>query len=152
MAFIEMAPNRNWNGARPALSNTVKAYKVSGRKGKSAFTLVIARDVYARLGSPAYFYVMVGTGEHSGYIALRPRGGKTSSSLKVVTSGSNNINGSNNIAVKLTVSVNKVGVDADKIGKPVTLPFEVTQDGLVVDLRGIRPAKEDAPDYRPEAA
>jgi hypothetical protein len=126
MAFLDMASTR----AGHRLMNTVKVYRKHGTNG---FDIVVSRDIYQKLGNPAYFHIMVGSGEHSGFAALLPRGGKTGASLKV------NIPTSAVGAVKVAASGNKLGVVTDKIAKPVALPFEVKDEGLIVDLRGIRP-------------
>ena len=117
MAFNEVIKGEFMG--REAAYNSVRAYT---RKGTVKFS--ISKDIMDRLGNPMFFRVAVGTGQHSGLVALIPTRAKSPNAYCIhATNGT-------------------VSVTASKIGnltaeKTIKIPHEITDDGLVVDVRPI---------------
>lgn len=122
MAFTEI--KRGGFQGRKAIQNTVKIAPTS-----NCLKLDVSNDIYTRLGAPTFFKIMRGSGEHDGFIALVPRNVKSDATYKVHVG----FNGRG--LAKISVSANRIGVRKDAAG---SLPFEITEDGLIVDVRSMR--------------
>lgn len=128
MAFHEIDRGSRFSGRGP-MRNKVRIYRV----GPSQTCLVLSEDINKAIGSPTYLNVLVGAGEHSGYLALVPSATQTHSSYAVAK------NNPKSRAVKIGISPKKIGVVTTLLEKGgADLPFEITEDGLIVDLRGLR--------------
>lgn len=126
MAFHEI--ERGVFGAsRPALSNAVKVH--SSNRGQ-IFTFSIARDIYRKLGAPMFLNVLIGSGEHSGFIAMIPRNTRGSASYKMTT-------GKGCVTPRFSIHPKKIGV-VPRMVEATKIPFEITEDGLIVDIRVLR--------------
>lgn len=120
MAFNEIEKGE---GLREALTNTVKFHT-----SKTVGLFTMSGDVFEKMGSPGFLRVLLGDGEHSGYVALIPRQVPGKNTYSLVPSGR---------CWKFAISARKIGVTAGK--RPGrSMPFEITDDGLVVDLRSVR--------------
>jgi hypothetical protein len=122
MSFLEIEKGKF--GGLETVSNraAVSVYKPCAKIGVSG-------DIYKKLGSPTYFKLMLGTGAHSGFVALIPRNMPSASSYK--------INGNNKSSFEIAVSPKKIGITSDRRGL-TPVPFEITEDGLILDIRPLR--------------
>jgi hypothetical protein len=91
--------------------------------------------VFRRLGRPAFVQAMLGTDEHSGFVAFIPRNVRSATTYTVAVPPGN-------AAAKIGISSPRLGIVASKIVGAVDLPFELTEDGLIVDMRKLRPVVE----------
>lgn len=89
----------------------------------------VTEDIYKRLGSPAFFKVMIGTREHSGFIAVIPR--------NMPGTGTYKVHNNNKSSFEVAISPKKIGILSDN--RPLTaVPFEITEDGVVIDIKPLR--------------
>lgn len=125
MAFHEIERG-SWK-TREALKDTVGVWV----SAQGVASITISGDLYKKIGSPAFVKVMLGSGEHSGFVALIPRN-MPAGAYKVTKTSAGSAQ------MKLSITASRLGLLRDK--RPTMhLPHEITEDGLIVDLRPIRP-------------
>lgn len=124
MAFQEIKRGA-WANAS-ALVNTVSFNQT---KGSNSMLVTISQDIDKKLGSPMFISVLIGSGEHAGFVAFIPRNTQSSSAYKVSRATGK--------AVRFGISPKRLGVNLTPTG-PRSLPFEITSDGLIVDTRQLR--------------
>lgn len=128
MAFQEI--ERGVFQGKEALSNTVSV--AVSKSTPSVAAISISADIFKKVGEPMFFNVLIGTGEHSGFIALIPRNTKGASSYKPIRPSSKSL-------AKFSISAKKLGLVSKAIGI-IPLPFEITSDGIIADIRPARKA------------
>lgn len=134
MAFTAIEKGLGKYG-RKRLENTVS---VTVQAAGTSF-ITLSGDVVQRLGNPPYVKVMLGSGEHSGFIALIPRNMPGETSYKMLKNG-----GQSGHTKRLAIYAKKIGLVIEKT--PVTtVPFEITEDGLIVDLRPLQKHRASRP-------
>lgn len=122
MAFKDLPrPERGFGS--DTFKNTVACYVQDN--GTVVFRL--SSDIHAKMGSPSFCRVMVGTGEHFGRIAVLPSGMKTDDTRKFTYQP-------NGKSPTFTVGAKRIGVSKGA-RKTVHLPHEITEDGLIIDIR-----------------
>ncbi|PBB75176.1 hypothetical protein CK227_10310 [Mesorhizobium sp. WSM4308] len=114
-----------------ALISTVQVRISKSTPGTAAIT--ISQDVYKKVGEPMFFNIMLGSGEHSGFIALIPRNSKGASSYKAFSTSPTGK------ACVISISAKKLGLVSKAIAT-TKLPFEITSDGIIADIRPARNA------------
>lgn len=122
MAFEDLPARKNFG--RDKLVNTVKA--ATTKNGGVNFR--VSRDIVEKMGSPSFVRVLVGTGQHAGKIAVIPRHMKSDQSV-IFRPGN-----PNSQAFMFTVGSTRLGI-ATANRSTITLSHEITDDGLVVDVR-----------------
>lgn len=123
MAFEEISKGR-FNG-KEAIRNRVAI--APGYKG--SILIRVSNDIYKSVGAPMFFKIGIGSGKHSGLIALIPTSIKSSNSYKPTVS----FNGRGQAT--LSVAAKNLGITVDEM---TTLPFEITDAGLAIDVRPLR--------------
>jgi hypothetical protein len=125
MAFQEIDPAA---GVGPrAKINTVSIWSAAD----GACFLVLSGDIYEQIGAPPFARLLLGSGEHAGLVAVVPQTMASDASYKFIRM---------NPAAKqykVTVASAKIGIPRAK-RQTTSLPFEITEDGLIVDLRQLR--------------
>lgn len=127
MAFHEI--ERGMFKGNSALTNTVKV-RIAKSFHQNA-VIVISGDIDKKVGEPMFFNLLIGSGEHSGFIALVPRNSKGSASYKINRVGK---------CATVTVSARKIGLLPSTFSCEV--PYEITADGVVFDIRPARDAQK----------
>lgn len=122
-------------GSRRAKVNTVSVAPAApkGRKTGSV-TFFISRDIFQKIGAPRFLSVLLGSDEHSGYLAFVPKSMPSGSTYKVF------LPEKGRGSARIGISSKKVGIRLDNLTGTHALPFEITDDGLVIDLRHVRSA------------
>lgn len=121
MAFTEVT--KGVFASKPAAVNSVRVY---GRP--SCVKIVISSDILAKLGEPMFFRAAVGSGKHAGFIALIPARAKSGNTYKV-----------NPRMGCIGISPKAIGI-ARSTFKTTAVPHEITDDGLVLDIRAFTKA------------
>lgn len=124
MAFTEIEKGIFQNGTRKSIS---PVRMVSS--GITA-TFVISAELMKQIGDKPFAKLLLGSGEHDGLFAVIPQQDKTKNAYRFGRYGK--MRGS-----RLAVGLGTLRLPAVKI-KPVNLPFEITEDGLVIDIRKLR--------------
>lgn len=123
MAFQEI--ERGTFAGRKALQNTVR---IEAKNGNAS--VVISNDIFTKIGAPNFLRVMIGTGEHKGFVAIVPRNMPSTGTYKP------NVGFNGRGLAKISISAKRLTVPTDT---PATeLPYEITEDGVIVDLRPLR--------------
>lgn len=125
MAFHEI--ERGEFRGREALKNAVQAHM---SKSAGSITVAIAGEIDSKIGNPMFINCLIGSGEHSGFVALIPRNVRGAASYKLNRQASRT-------TARFSIHPKKIGVVARQIA-PLKLPFEITEDGLIVDIRPLR--------------
>ncbi len=126
MAFQEI--ERGTFAGRKALVDSVR---VQSKNGTAA--VIISNDIFKKLGAPNFLRVMIGSGEHQGFVAIIPRNMPSSGTYKP------NVGFNGRGLAKFSISAKRLTVPAEV---PATdLPYETTDDGLIVDLRQLGKSK-----------
>ena len=88
--------------------------------------ITLSKDIFEKLKSPAAIKVMIGSGENSGFIALIPK--------EIAVNGCYTVLKNHR---KFAILATKIGLV--KGTRPtVHVPHEITEDGLILDLRPLR--------------
>ena len=124
MSFHEI--ERGEFKGRAPLKNIVQVHT----NGTAALSFAIAGDIAKKIGDPIFINILLGSGEHSGYVAFIPRNVRGPASYKVCRQASRP-------TARFSIHPKKLGVVARKIA-PTILPHEITEDGLIVDIRPLR--------------
>lgn len=119
MAFHELEKG---SGRRAATNRVV----ISWIKRSSA-QIRISGDLHKRIGSPSFVKIMLGGGEDAGFVAVIPQASPCDNSYAMFGARKQRM---------FTLSLNKVGIQR-RARETVTVPHEITQDGLVLDLRSV---------------
>lgn len=126
MAFQEI--ERGTFAGRQALQNTVR---IQARNGGAIVN--ISNDIFTKLGTPNFLRVMIGTGEHKGFVAIIPR------NMPSTGTYTPNVGFKGRGLAKFSISAKRLTVPSEL---PATeLPYEITEDGLVVDIRPLSTTK-----------
>lgn len=123
MAFEEVTKGA-FIGKKAATNRVLIAFNKAG-----TIAIRVSNDVFTRVGSPMFFKVAVGTGQHEGLVALMPTNMKTASAYRVAVSHNGKGQASIGMSPK-TISVKGSG--------NVEVPFEITDAGIAIDVRALR--------------
>jgi hypothetical protein len=100
----------------------IKGVRVSRVNG--SIRIVIDRGLFKQLGEPKFVKMLRGDGEHEGMVAMMPIRAKVANAYTM-----------NKANRSISISPKRFGVEYR--GKAKVVPHEVTEDGLVIDLRGL---------------
>lgn len=120
--------------AKERVTNRVAVHTTGATRAKpnlvTAVRFSISGDVFAKIGSPTYAQLMVGTDEHQGKVLIRGAHAKTSDTFKLTNGG-----GQKSKSHQRGFSVGRQRLGVDKVRLPITpCEFEITDGGLVVTL------------------
>lgn len=121
MAFVEAA-KRTPPGMKAPKKNSVS---MAHTKKNGSVTFGVARDVWAKMGSPKYVKFHNGTGPHAGMVLITPAATKARNTNQV---SFNSKEGQRLI----NVSPSRIGI-AKKFSA-VEVPHDLVEEGLVVTL------------------
>jgi hypothetical protein len=107
---------------------------VNGRTdkgGTAAFT--VSEDVFRKIGSPVFVSRLVGSLEHAGMVCFIPKSMPGTATTRLSSHSTSK-------ARYISVPAGHLGLA--KMNRPtMSLPFEITSDGLIVDYRPLIAAK-----------
>lgn len=118
MSFTEISKGQF--GETKAI-NSIRVASYQSGSGK----VCISSDILEQVGSPMFFKIAVGEGKHSGFLALIPTRTKSKNSYSIHRAQGH-----------LTISSKKTGLPMSLFGS-TKVPHEITDDGIVIDIRGI---------------
>lgn len=124
MAFTEITKGK-FAGKEQAV-DSVRVY-VRGKLNK----VIISRDILKTLGNPIFFRVAVGSGKHAGFVALIPTRAKSPNAYRV-----------HDKLGCIGFMSSEVGPLSE--GRTTKVPHEITDDGLVIDVRGLMASSKAA--------
>ncbi len=108
------------------LKKLVDVISFSSNGATGQFTL--SSDIFEKLGKPLAAKVMIVSGEHSCFIAILPKA--------VAVNGCYSIHKRER---KFSISLARIGLIKGK-RSAVRVPHEITEDGLIIDIRPLRNA------------
>lgn len=123
MAFVELPENVTHAG-RDRLSNCVRA----AISTQGTVQITVSADIHQKLGSPKACRIMVGTDDHEGKIAILPLKSKAKGTLNFTT------NNKSAVSPKVQIRASRLSLK-DNPRATTTIPHEVTDLGLIVDVR-----------------
>lgn len=100
-----------------------KLQGVSVGAGKGCGKIKISEDLLREMGNPVFCRVLKGTGKHAGMVAIVPRSVKGKDGYK--------------LSPLNVISISSHFIDLPSSLSTVRPPYEMTDDGLVIDLKAI---------------
>lgn len=104
-------------------NHAIPGVRIGWQSGSVRVT--VDRDLFAKLGEPKFVKVMTGEGDHAGMVAIVP--------IKTKLANAYTMNQTNR---SISLSPKKLGVKYK--GGSLRVPHELTEDGLVIDLRSVK--------------